>query len=131
MSFTLAPGRIGCLLGPSGCGKTTMLRCLAGFEPVEGGEIMLADRVVSKPGFQLPPEKRGIGMVFQDYALFPHLSVARNIGFGLTRMARPEAAKGNDPILYSRPRSLHCSSVRPTEAISGEVKITAGTQRAS
>jgi iron(III) transport system ATP-binding protein len=91
MSFTLAPGRIGCLLGPSGCGKTTVLRCLAGFEPVEGGEIMLADRVVSRPGFQLPPEKRGIGMVFQDYALFPHLSVARNIGFGLTRMARPEA----------------------------------------
>ena len=92
MDFTLEPGRIGCLLGPSGCGKTTVLRCLAGFEPVQGGEILLSDRVVSKPGLQVPPERRGIGMVFQDYALFPHLTVAKNVAFGLTRMPEDAAA---------------------------------------
>jgi len=91
MSFALAPGRIGCLLGPSGCGKTTVLRCLAGFEPVLGGEIALSGRVVSKLDLQVPPEKRGIGMVFQDYALFPHLSVAKNVAFGLSRMAIDKA----------------------------------------
>jgi len=93
MDFVLQPGRIGCLLGPSGCGKTTVLRCLAGFEPVQGGEILLSDRVVSKPGLQVPPEQRGIGMVFQDYALFPHLSVAKNVAFGLTRLPAADAAR--------------------------------------
>jgi iron(III) transport system ATP-binding protein len=83
LSFRLEPGRIGCLLGPSGCGKTTVLRCLAGFEPVLGGEILLSDRVASRPGLQVPPEKRSVGMVFQEYALFPHLTVAQNIAFGL------------------------------------------------
>jgi len=91
MSFTLAAGRIGCLLGPSGCGKTTVLRCLAGFEPVLGGEITLSGRTVSKLGLQIAPEKRGIGMVFQDYALFPHLSVAKNVAFGLSRMPSDQA----------------------------------------
>jgi iron(III) transport system ATP-binding protein len=83
LSFDLAPGEIGCLLGASGCGKTTVLRCLAGFEPVQGGQIRLNDRIVSQRGLQVPPEKRGIGMVFQDYALFPHLTVAGNVAFGL------------------------------------------------
>jgi iron(III) transport system ATP-binding protein len=92
MSFALAPGSIGCLLGASGCGKTTVLRCIAGFEPVLDGEILLGDAVVSRPGLQVPPERRGIGMVFQDYALFPHLSVARNIAFGLAATA-PDAAR--------------------------------------
>jgi iron(III) transport system ATP-binding protein len=90
LSFRLAPGRIGCLLGPSGCGKTTVLRCLAGFEPVAGGRIALNGAVVSEPGHLVPPERRGIGMVFQDYALFPHLTVAGNVGFGFGR--RPDAA---------------------------------------
>jgi iron(III) transport system ATP-binding protein len=93
LSFSLEPGRIGCLLGPSGCGKTTVLRCIAGFEPVQGGEIALSDRVVSRPRHELPPEQRGIGMVFQDYALFPHLTVAKNVAFGLTRLPAQEAAR--------------------------------------
>jgi iron(III) transport system ATP-binding protein len=83
VSFSVARGAIGCLLGPSGCGKTTVLRCIAGFESLQEGEIRLAGRVVSGGDVMLPPEKRRIGMVFQDYALFPHLSVAGNIAFGL------------------------------------------------
>ncbi|MCH2241777.1 MAG: ABC transporter ATP-binding protein, partial [Aquabacterium sp.] len=75
------------LLGPSGCGKTTVLRAIAGFEPVAAGRILLGGEPVSVPGRQLPPERRRIGMVFQDYALFPHLTVAGNVGFGLPRGA--------------------------------------------
>lgn len=85
LSFSLARGAIGCLLGPSGCGKTTVLRCIAGFEPVQGGEIRLDGRLVSARGTMLAPEKRRIGMVFQEYALFPHLTVVDNIAFGLRK----------------------------------------------
>jgi len=90
VSFSLERGAIGCLLGPSGCGKTTVLRCIAGFEPVRHGTIKLNGAVVSSADHWLPPEERRIGMVFQDYALFPHLTVADNIGFGLHRMPRAE-----------------------------------------
>ena len=83
LTFSVARGVIGCLLGPSGGGKTTVLRCIAGFEAVQDGEVRLGGRVVSGAGAMVPPEKRRIGMVFQDYALFPHLSVAANIAFGL------------------------------------------------
>ncbi len=83
VNFTLKTGQIACLLGPSGCGKTTLLRCIAGFEEISGGEILLRGNVVSSASKRLPPEKRRIGMVFQDYALFPHLSVEANIAFGL------------------------------------------------
>jgi iron(III) transport system ATP-binding protein len=86
LSLRLEKGSIGCLLGPSGCGKTTVLRCIAGFEPVAAGEIRLDGAVVSSKAQHTPPERRRIGMVFQDYALFPHLSVADNIGFGLRQM---------------------------------------------
>jgi iron(III) transport system ATP-binding protein len=83
LSFQLEAGRIGCLLGSSGCGKTTVLRCIAGFEPISRGEIVLHGVSMSRPGRMLPTERRKVGMVFQDYALFPHLTVARNIAFGL------------------------------------------------
>ncbi len=82
-SLALPGGAIGCLLGPSGCGKTSLLRAIAGFEPVVAGRIRLAGRTVSIPGETMPPELRNVGMVFQDFALFPHLSVRDNIGFGL------------------------------------------------
>ena len=88
VSFALARGAIGCILGPSGCGKTTLLRGIAGFEPVTAGEILIDGNVVTRPGYQLAPERRRIGMVFQDYALFPHLSVRDNIAFGLRELAR-------------------------------------------
>lgn len=93
VSFGLAAGQIGVLIGPSGCGKTTLLRAVAGLEPVTGGQIMLAKRVVSSQGFSEPPEKRRIGMVFQDYALFPHLDVAANIAFGLRALPKAERAQ--------------------------------------
>ena len=90
-SLSLDKGAIGCLLGPSGCGKTTVLRAIAGFEPVQGGRIVLGGELVSEPGRHLPPEHRRIGMVFQDHALFPHLDVAANVGFGLK--GRADAAQ--------------------------------------
>lgn len=90
VSITLDAGEIGCLLGPSGCGKTSLLRAIAGFEPVSNGRISLDGKVVSDDHQQLPPESRNIGMVFQDFALFPHLSVAKNIGFGLNKLPTSE-----------------------------------------
>ena len=90
LSFSLSLGTIGCLLGPSGCGKTTVLRCIAGFEAIRDGSIRIAGCEVSVPGRSVPPEARRIGMVFQDYALFPHLTVADNIAFGLHGLAHRE-----------------------------------------
>ena len=87
-SFSLAKGQIGCLLGPSGSGKTTLLRLIAGFETPDSGKLILHGQTVFENGNSMSPEKRRIGMVFQDYALFPHLTVKANIGFGLRGMSR-------------------------------------------
>ncbi|RLA38416.1 MAG: ABC transporter ATP-binding protein [Gammaproteobacteria bacterium] len=87
------------LLGPSGCGKTTILRAIAGFEPVHDGEIRLRGETVSAPGRSVPPEQRRLGMVFQDYTLFPHLSVADNIGFGLHGQDAPARRHTADAML--------------------------------
>ncbi len=91
VSFRLEAGQIACLLGPSGCGKTTLLRCIAGFEDIAGGEIRLHGTQVSRAGMRTAPEKRRIGMVFQDYALFPHLTINQNVAFGLGKL-KPEDA---------------------------------------
>jgi len=99
VSFALQEGTIGCLLGPSGCGKTTLLRAIAGFEPVTAGEIWLHGRRVSSPGETLAPERRRVGMVFQDFALFPHLTVAGNIGFGLRPVSRAERERRTEELL--------------------------------
>lgn len=90
ISFSLGEGEIGCLLGPSGCGKTTVLRTIAGFEQAGKGEVWLESRVVSNGQMNIPVEQRNVGMVFQDYALFPHLSVEGNIAFGLQHLAGKE-----------------------------------------
>lgn len=92
LSLDLAAGEIGCLLGPSGCGKTTVLRAIAGFEPVRAGQIVLGDTLLSSAGVHLPPERRRVGLVFQDFALFPHLTVEQNVTFGLRRLP-PEARR--------------------------------------
>ena len=92
VSLDLAPGEIGCLLGASGCGKTTVLRAVAGFEPLRAGSVVLDGREIAGVGSGLPPEARRIGMMFQDYALFPHLDAAANVGFGLHGLSRQARA---------------------------------------
>lgn len=88
LSFGLEQGETGCLLGASGCGKTTVLRAIAGFIAPRAGSVTLAGRVLSDAAQVVPPEERQIGLVFQDFALFPHLTVAANVGFGLNRLSR-------------------------------------------
>lgn len=83
VSFSLAQGQIGVLIGPSGCGKTSLLRAIAGLEPVSSGRIDMADRTVSSPSVVADVASRRVGMVFQDYALFPHMTVRANVAFGL------------------------------------------------
>lgn len=91
ISFSLRSGEIGCLLGPSGCGKTSLLRAIAGFEPLSEGSITLNKKHISQKRYVLPPEQRQIGMVFQDYALFPHINVIENVKFGLHGLSRSES----------------------------------------
>lgn len=98
-SMTVRAGEIACLLGASGCGKTTALRAIAGFEYLTGGEIYLTQRCVAGPQVHLPPEKRNVGMVFQDYALFPHLTAAQNIAFGLRKLPREVRQERVDKLL--------------------------------
>ena len=90
MSCHINEGDLHCLLGPSGCGKTTALRAIAGFQPLHRGEIILNNERISYPGYTKAPEKRQIGMVFQDYALFPHMNVNQNISFGLRNKTEKE-----------------------------------------
>ncbi|MGH8527194.1 MAG: ABC transporter ATP-binding protein, partial [Gammaproteobacteria bacterium] len=92
ISFAAREGEILCLLGPSGCGKTTILRAIAGFEPVRSGQLFLSGQLVSSPDVMVPTETRHVGMVFQEYALFPHLRVQDNIAFGLRNLPRSERA---------------------------------------
>ncbi len=99
LSFQLERGTIGCLLGPSGCGKTTALRAIAGFLPVESGQIILDGRLLSASDQMIDPEERGVGVVFQDFALFPHLTVRKNIAFGLSKMPETLAASRIDELL--------------------------------
>jgi len=89
VTLSVAPSEMFCLVGPSGCGKSTLLRIAAGLEELQQGQVVIADQPVAGPRFSRPPETRGVGLLFQDYALFPHLSVAANVGFGLARMPTP------------------------------------------
>ena len=88
VGFRVERGETVALLGPSGCGKTTLLRVVAGLERPERGEVVILGRTVTGPGVDVPAERRGVGMVFQDWALFPHLTVGRNVGYGLPRHER-------------------------------------------
>ena len=99
ISFDIRPGEFLTLLGPSGCGKTTTLRCIAGLEPASGGTITIGDTVVAAPGKHVQPEKRGINMVFQSYAVWPHMTVAKNVGYGLKGIAKEELRQRVDEVL--------------------------------
>jgi iron(III) transport system ATP-binding protein len=99
LSLQVAEGEILALLGPSGCGKTTTLRLIAGLETPDAGTIALRGQIVTGAGRNVPPEERGIGIVFQDYALFPHLTVGDNVGFGLPRAGRAARRTRVDEVL--------------------------------
>ena len=98
-SISAAPGRTLAILGPSGCGKTTLLRVLAGLQRVDSGSVLIGDKTVSGDRVHVAADKRGVGMVFQDWSLFPHLSVAANVAFGLPRPERPRS------VILPRPAS--------------------------
>ncbi len=93
VSLDIEPGEIVCLVGSSGCGKTTLLRLAAGLERPTGGRILINDEVVAGPGIHIPPERRGVGLMFQDFALFPHLTLLENTAFGLRALAREDAQR--------------------------------------
>ena len=115
VGFTVGQEEIFALLGPSGCGKTTTLRLIAGFERADHGEIELMGQLVGGRGTHVPPEKRGIGFVFQNYALFPHLSVIQNVAFGLKSLPKAKRMKRAEELLemvqlqdlrYRRPQAM-------------------------
>ena len=99
LSFRLEPGQIGCLLGPSGCGKTTALRCIAGFVRPTNGSVVLDQEILANHAIWVEPENRGVGLVFQDYALFPHLTVKDNIGFGLQKFSKADRLRRVEQML--------------------------------
>lgn len=100
ISFELMGGEILALVGPSGCGKTTTLRIIAGLERPDSGTVYLNDRIVASGSVFIPPEKRGVGMVFQDHALFPHLTVSENIAFGLRGQSAEQVKKTVGEMLH-------------------------------
>ena len=115
VSLTAEPGEVLCLLGPSGSGKTTLLRIAAGIEMQTGGRLLLNEREIAGPNVFVPPEKRSVGLVFQDFALFPHMTILDNVRFGLTALSREEARKeamislarvGLERYAHSYPHSL-------------------------
>ncbi len=115
VNLAIDAGEFVCLLGPSGCGKTTILRLAAGLEPLQAGKITMGETVVANDKADLPPEKRSVGLVFQDYALFPHLDVAKNIEFGLKHLSAQDrkervretlAQVGMADYLHSYPHTL-------------------------
>lgn len=91
LNLTLTPGEIVCLLGESGSGKSTILRVASGIQPIDGGSVSINNTVVSSPNYQIPPAKRGVGLMFQDFALFPHLTLIENVTFGLSGIDKKSA----------------------------------------
>ncbi|WP_300392330.1 ABC transporter ATP-binding protein [Henriciella sp.] len=118
-SLTLEPGKITALLGQSGAGKSTLLRLFAGLEPVDAGEILLGDRVLSSTSTHVPAESRSIGLIFQDFALFPHLNALDNVGFGLKRMAK-EARRNRSAEWLERLGLSHRAKAYPHQLSGGE-----------
>ncbi|MEL6954282.1 MAG: ABC transporter ATP-binding protein [Pseudomonadota bacterium] len=118
VSLEIAAGEVVCLLGPSGCGKSTTLRAIAGIEEQRAGRITLDGRVLAEDGLHLPPEERSIGLIFQDFALFPHLSVWENIAFGLSGTRAEKVARVG--ALLERVRLTGFQKARPHTLSGGE-----------
>jgi len=119
VSFALEQGEIGCLLGPSGCGKTTALRCIAGLETLDSGRVVSRGRLLAGPGVHLAPHQRGIGLVFQDHALFPHLTARGNVEFGLH--ALPAAARRSRALgMLERVGLADCADAYPEQLSGGQ-----------
>ncbi|MDH6229720.1 iron(III) transport system ATP-binding protein [Mesorhizobium soli] len=119
VSLTAEPGEVLCLLGPSGSGKTTLLRIAAGIEAQTSGRVLLNEREIAGPNVFLPPEKRSIGLVFQDFALFPHLTILDNVRFGLTALS-VEEARSEAMIALSRVGLAHYAGSYPHVLSGGE-----------
>ena len=119
VTLAAEPGEVLCLLGPSGSGKTTLLRIAAGIEPQASGRVLLNDREIAGPSVFLPPEQRSIGLVFQDFALFPHLTILDNVRFGLTALSREEARR-EAAIALSRVGLEHYAASYPHVLSGGE-----------
>ena len=118
-SLALEQGEIGCLLGPSGCGKTTALRCIAGLETLDAGTIASRGRILAGPGVHLPPHERGVGLVFQEHALFPHLTALGNVEFGLQALARAER-RGRAEEMLARVSLADHAGAYPSELSGGQ-----------
>lgn len=125
ISFELTEGDLACLVGPSGCGKTTILRAISGFHPIEGGEIRLDGLTLSTAGSSISPEKREIGMVFQDHALFPHMTIAENVGFGISRSMSKAQKKDRVDEMLSLVGLDSLASAFPHEISGGQSQRTA------
>lgn len=119
VTFEVEEGELLALVGPSGCGKSTTLRAVAGLEPVQSGELVLAGRTLAGAGVFVPPEQRGIGLVFQDLALFPHLSAEQNVAFGLRRHA-PQERSARTRELFSLVSLTGLEARRPGELSGGQ-----------
>ena len=119
ISLTAEPGEVLCLLGPSGSGKTTLLRIAAGIEPQTAGRVLVNEREVAGPSVFVPPERRSVGLMFQDFALFPHMTILDNVRFGLTALSREEARR-EATIALSRVGLEHYAASYPHVLSGGE-----------
>jgi iron(III) transport system ATP-binding protein len=119
LSLTVEPGEVLCLLGPSGSGKTTLLRIAAGIEAQSSGRVLLNDQEIAGPRLFLPPERRGIGLMFQDFALFPHMTILDNVRFGLTAL-EGEAARAEAMQALGRVGLRHYAEKYPHVLSGGE-----------
>src|SRR5882762_6062088 len=119
LTLTVAHGSLCCLLGPSGCGKTTTLRLVAGFIDPDAGEIRVGGKVISSPKGVVPPERRQMSMIFQSYAVWPHMTVRQNVAYGLKMKSMPQAERDARADAILETTQLHSEAQRYPSELSG------------